>query len=172
MAFLLLLLLAAIALIITLVGYLLTPKPQTRSQRVAYQADYYVHPSRRAPVREPLAVRHARAVAYTTTDYVEESSTWLDMLQSMLVGRLGRRRVGEPTPWMGVTLVLLSVFLLGIFLMRTLMPNATLIGALSWPYTSTSSSSSNNTPDGPYTASKNLVRLSQLDAAQYNSPQE
>ena len=112
MAFLLLLLLAAIALVITLVGYLLTPRSQPRDQRAAYQADYYSTPgSRRVPVRsarQSLATRRARAaVAYTEC---VEQSTWLDMWQSLLSNRLFRQRPGEPTPWMGITLVLLSVF--------------------------------------------------------------
>jgi hypothetical protein len=71
----------------------------------------------------------------------------------------------------GITLVLLSVFLLGMFLIKTLMPNASLIGAMAWPYTS-ASTASNNTSNQVYRASKNLIRLSQLDPAQYNSTQE
>jgi hypothetical protein len=176
MAFLLLLLLAAIGLIITLVGYLLTPKSQSRDQRAAYSADpYSKRSSRRMParsVRQPVVARRTRtAVAYT--GYVEQSM-WLDMWQSLVTNRLFRRRRGEPTPWVGITLVLLAVFLLGMFLMRTLMPNATLIGGIAWPYASvsSSSSSSNNTSNQLYAASKNLIRLSQLDPAQYNTSQE
>ena len=176
MAFLLLLLLAAIGLIITLVGYLLSPKSQSRNQRAAYSADSYSkRSSRRVParsVRQPVVARRTRtAVAYT--DYVEQSM-WLDMWQSLVTNRLLRRRRGESTPWVGITLVLLAVFLLGMFLMRILMPNATLIGAIAWPYASvsSSSSSSNNASNQLYAASKNLIRLSQLDAAQYNTSQE
>ncbi len=123
-------------------------------------------------IRQPVVARRTRAaVAYT--DYVEQD-TWLDMWQSLVTPRLFRRRPGEPTPWVGITLVLLSVFLLGMFLMRTLMPNATLSAAIAWPYasTSTSSSSSNNTSNQLYAASKNLIRLSQVDPAQYNTTQE
>jgi len=73
-----------------------------------------------------------------------------------------------------MTLVLLAVSLVGLFLIRTVMPNATLIGAMVWSYasSSSSSSSSNNTSNQIYAASKNLVRLSQLDPAQYNTTQE
>ncbi len=176
MAFLLLLLLAAIALVITLVGYLLTPRAQSRNQRAAYSADAYSNrSSRRVPARstrQPVVARRTRtAVAYT--GYVEQSM-WLDMWQTLVTHRLFRRRPGEPTPWVGITFVLLSVFLLGMFLIKTVMPNATLIGAMAWSYASanTSSSSSNNTSNQVYTASKNLIRLGQLDPAQYNSTQE
>ncbi|MFL5656092.1 MAG: C39 family peptidase [Ktedonobacteraceae bacterium] len=171
MPFLLLLLLAAIGLVITLVGYLLTPKTQLqpRNQRTAYQAGYDVNRSGRR-VREPVTTRNVRYVAAFT----EESTwTWADMWQSLSISRVFRRRLGEPNPWLGITLILVSVFLLGMFILRTLMPNATLIGALSWPLASPNSSSQSHSPqEGPYTASQSLVRLSQLDPSQYNSTQE
>src|SRR5439155_3416161 len=94
--------------------------------------------------------------------------------QSLLVSRVFKRRRGEPTPWMGITLILLSVFLLGVFLLRTLMPNALLIGAISWPYTPSTSSQSqpSQSTQAQYAATQSLVRISQLDPAQYNSTQE
>src|SRR5437868_8096862 len=59
------------------------------------------------------------------------------------------------------------------FMLRTLLPNATLIGALSWPLASSNSTSQSNSPqERTYTATRSLVRLSQLDPAQYNSTQE
>src|SRR5436309_3760049 len=169
MPFLLLLLLAAIGLVITLVGYLLTPKTQfqPRNRRAAYRTDYYANRSGRR-VREPVTTRNVRYVAAYT-----EESTWADMWQSLSISRVFRRRLGEPTPWLGITLILVSVFLLGMFLLRTIMPNATLICALSWPLASPSSASqSHSARIGPYTASQSLVRLSQLDQGQYNSTQE
>src|SRR5438876_4591256 len=174
MPFLLLLLLAAIGLVITLVGYLLTPKTQLqpRNRRTAYQAGYDVSRGGRR-VREPITTRNVRYVSA----YTEESTwTWAEVWQSLSISRVFKRRLGEPTPWLGITLILVSVFLLGMFMLRTLMPNATLIGALSWPLSSSnptsSQSQSNSSQDGPYTASKSLVRLSHLDPGQYNSNQE
>src|SRR6266566_7601357 len=171
MPFLLLMLLAAIGLIITLVGYLLTPKTQIqpRNRRTGYRTDYYANRGGRG-VREPLAARNVRYVAA----YTEESTwTWADVWQSLSISRVFRRRLGEPTPWLGITLILVSVFLLGMFMLRTLMPNATLIGALSWPLASSNSTSQSNSPhEGTYTATRSLVRLGQLDPGQYNSTQE
>jgi len=171
MPFLLLMLLAAIGLIITLTGYLLTPKSQLRprNQRAVYPAGYYVNRAGRR-AREPLSARNVRFVAV----YSEESTwTWADVWQSLSISRVFRRRLGEPTPWLGLTLILVSVFLLGMFILKTLMPNATLIGALSWPLASSNSSSqSNSSQQAQYTASKSLVHLSQLDPGQYNSTQE
>src|SRR5439155_7091958 len=163
MPFLLLLLLAAIGLVITLAGYLLTPRNQLRprNQRTPYQTDYYTNRvGRRA--RAPIAARNVRYVAV----YSEESTwTWVDVWQSLSISRVFKRRLGEPAPWLGITLILVSVFLLGMFMLKTLMPNATLIGALSWPLASSNSTSQSKSPpqEGPYTASRSLVRLSQLD---------
>src|SRR6266550_2671673 len=171
MPFLLLMLLAAIGLIITLIGYLLTPKTQvhSRNQRTGYRTDYYANRGGRR-VREPLAARNVRYVAA----YTEESTwTWADVWQSLSISRVFRRRLGEPAPWLGITLILVSVFLLGMVMLRTLMPNATLIGALSWPLASSNSTSQSNSPQqASYTATKSLVRLGQLDPGQYNSTQE
>ncbi len=171
MPFLLLLLLAAIGLVITLAGYLLTPRNQLRprNQRTPYQTDYYANRvGRRA--RAPIAARNVRYVAV----YSEESTwTWADVWQSLSISRVFRRRLDEPAPWLGITLILVSVFLLGMVMLRTLMPNATLIGALSWPLASSNSTSQSNSPqEGTYTATRSLVRLGQLDPGQYNSTQE
>ena len=171
MPFLLLLLLAAIGLVITLAGYLLTPRNQLRprNQRTPYQTDYHVNRGGRR-ARAPVAARNVRYVAV----YTEESTwTWADVWQSLSISRVFRRRLGEPTPWLGITLILVSVFLLGMFMLRTLMPNATLIGALSWPLASSNSTSQSNSPqERTYTATRSLVRLGQLDPGQYNSTQE
>src|SRR5437763_17022545 len=77
MPFLLLLLLAAIGLVITLAGYLLTPRNQLRplNQRTPYQTDYYVNRGGRR-ARAPIAARNVRYVAV----YSEESTwTWADV---------------------------------------------------------------------------------------------
>lgn len=187
MPFLLLILLAAISLIITLVGYLFTSttQPRTRNQQTAHHVHSYGNQSRRRVVRELPGTRREvvhpeyrssggrepaathRVVAFT------EQSTWVNVWQSLFIIPLFRqRRRGEPTPWIGIGLVLLSVFLLGLFLLRTLMPNATLIGAVMWPSTLNSSQSRANAPEPIYTASQALVRISQLDPAQYGSSHE
>lgn len=171
MPLLLLMLLAVISLIIILVGFILSNNQtqQVRRQRSAYQASYYVDRSRRR-LREPESVRTSRMVEYT------EQPSLFDFWQSLAVHRIFNRRINEPTPWMGITLVLVSVFLLCIFLLKTLMPGTLLVGAISWPYTSTSSTQSStqqNSPAEPFiSASRALIRLSQLDPNQYNTNAE
>ena len=164
----LLMLLAVISIVITLVGFILSHSQtkQVRKQQTAYQAAYYVDRSWRR-VLQPL--RTSRVIEYT------EQRNIFDLWQSLAVHRIFNRRAGEPTPWMGIILVLVSVFLLGIFLLKSLLPGTALIGAFDWPNVSTSTQSSThqNTPAEPYIgASRALIRLSQLDPAQYNSNAE
>jgi len=73
---------------------------------------------------------------------------------------------------MGILLVLLSVFLLFMYLMRMVMPNTMMIGALGWPSLQSSSSQQNTPKEPTYAASQALLRISQLDPNQYNSNQE
>ena len=168
MPLLLLMLLAVISIVITLIGFILSHSQtqQVQKQQTAYQAVYFVDRSGRR-VLQPL--RASRAIEYT------EQRNLFDLWQSLAVHRVFNRRAGEPTPWMGIVLILVSVFLLGIFLLRSLLPGTSLIGAFEWPYTSTSTqtSSHHNSPAAPYIgASRALIRLSQLDPAQYNSTAE
>ncbi len=168
MPLLLLMLLAVISIVITLVGFILSHSQtqQVQKQLTAYQAVYLVDRSGRR-VLQPL--RASRVIEYT------EQRNLFDLWQSLAVHRVFHPRAGEPTPWMGIVLILVSVFLLGIFLLRTLLPGTSLIGAFDWPYTSTSTqtSSQHNSPAAPYIgASRALIRLSQLDPAQYNSTAE
>jgi hypothetical protein len=110
MPLLLLMLLATVALFITLIGYLLTSKNQAQShhQRTAYQGDYYVNRGMRrvGRVGEPLAT--PRVVAYT------EQSLWAGVWQSLAVSaeRMFKRRAGEPAPWLGIIIILVSLFIL------------------------------------------------------------
>ena len=168
MPLLLLMLLAVISIVITLVGFILSHSQtqQVQKQQTAYQAVYFVDRSGRR-VLQPL--RASRVIEYT------EQRNLFDLWQSLAVHRVFNRRAGEPTPWMGIVLILVSVFLLGIFLLRSLLPGTSLIGAFDWTYTSTSTqtSSHHNSPAAPYIgASRALIRLSQLDPAQYNSTAE
>ncbi len=168
MPLLLLMLLAVISIVITLVGFILSHSQtqQVQKQQTAYRAVYFVDRSGRR-VLQPL--RASRVIEYT------EQRNLFDLWQSLAVHRVFNRRAGEPTPWMGIVLILVSVFLLGIFLLRSLLPGTSLIGAFDWTYTLTSSqtSSHHNSPAVPYIgASRALIRLSQLDPAQYNSTAE
>lgn len=171
MPLLLLMLLAVVSLIIILVGFILSNNQieQVPRQRTTYRTPYYVDRSARR-FREPMRASRVQVVEYT------EQRNLIDFWQSLAVHRIFNRRIGEPTPWMGITLILLSVFLLCIFLLKTILPSTSLVGAMSWldspSTTSSQSTSQQNSPAQQYPyigASRALVRLSQLDPGQYNS---
>ncbi len=174
MIFILLVLLAGVALIITLVGYLLTARPRPRDPRprAAYPADRYVARSRRrTPSLELDITRQRYAARSRYAAYIEQQATWSDIWQYLVSSRFLRRRNNGPTPWLGITLVLLSIFLLGIFVLQTFMPNATLTGAVDWPY-NPPTQTNKPAPAPVYAATSALLRLSQLDPAQYASSSE
>ncbi len=168
MPLLLLMLLAVISIVIILVGFILTHSQTqpVRKQQISYRAAYYVDRSGRRVLQH---LPSTRVVEYT------EQRNIFDLWQSLAVHRIFNRRVGEPTPWMGITLILISVFLLGMFLLRSIFPSTSIIGAIEWPLASTTNKSTpHQTPPAlPLIgASRALVRLSQLDPAQYNSSAE
>jgi hypothetical protein len=169
MPLLLLMLLAVISIVITLVGFILTHSQTqpVRKQQIAYRAAYYIDRRGRRVLQPQYSTR---VIEYT------EQRNLFDLWQSLAIHRVFNRRAGEPTPWMGITLILLSVFLLGIFLLRTMLPSAALLGAVEWPGTTTTTTQTTSRQNSPLMnyigASKALVRLSQLDPAQYNSSAE
>lgn len=168
--------LAVIAFAIIVVGYLLSSQQKTQVRRKqteypeSYSVDRVIRRASRPVMRQPLlrqSVQVRQVVEYS------EQRTWPVLWQSLSVNRIFKRRRGEPTPWLGIFLILVSCYLLFIFLLRMVMPNATLIGAFSWPTTQSSNSSSQQTsPQIPYAASAALARLSQLDPNQYSSNSE
>lgn len=184
MPFVMLMLLAAIALVTIVAGFLLSNKSQVHKEQddYDYRSSYsgnrtlsrgrgsqvVMRQSRQSMVRQPArTMRSQQAIEFS------DGPAIFDVWQSLSVNRIFKRRPGEPTPWLGLLLVLLSVFLLFMFLMRLVMPNTMLIGALSWsPLQPTTNQQQQPAQTPSYAASKALVRIGQLDAAQYNSSGE
>lgn len=184
MPFVMLMLLAAVALFTIVAGFLLSNKSRVHKEqddydyRSSYSANrtlsrgrssqMVMRQSRQSMVRQPArTIRPQQAIGFS------DGPAIFDVWQSLSVNRIFRRRPGEPTPWLGLLLVLLSVFLLFMFLMRLVMPNTMLIGALSWSPLQPTTSQQQQSPQTPtYAASKALVRIGQLDPAQYNSSGE
>jgi Peptidase_C39 like family len=158
----LLLALLAICLVVIVLGYFLSLRThsQERDQYTAYSVDRSIQ-----PYRVPLRTR--RSVTGTAL------STRADFSPFGGVGRILRPRLDEPTSLMGLGLVLVTLLLLGMLLLRTLLPNVGLIAA-TLPFTQAAPTAqpTPNPLQGASDASQKLVRLSQLDPGQYNSSQE
>ncbi len=176
----LLLTILAVSLSVTLVGFFLSSKPQGRqgrSEQTVYRAISYSErqSGRRLQVTDPLRTR--RIAAYTEQPSLWRSGRdWAGALQPSQIGRIFGKPSSDPTSWIGIILVLVSVFLLGLFVLRSLLPSAGL-SAMGWSgnlSTSASSSSNNSSTSvqAHYQASQALVRLGQVDPAQYNSTQD
>ena len=190
MTFLLLTMLA-IAVIVTMIGFFLTTKSPVRDQAPQY---IVARGSRRVVdpfpwhgerMLEPVPSRRRRAVdsmpasqrrlveslpvragrlssgnGMSGARYLPMSTTW---------GRINLRQKGEPLPWSIITIGLISIFILGLYTLHFVLPHQALISLLTF---------NQNTPANaqkPQTftqATQNLVRISQLDPAQYNSTQE
>jgi predicted double-glycine peptidase len=88
---------------------------------------------------------------------------------SAIWGRINVRQKGEPLPWSIITIGLISIFILGLYTLNFVLPHHALISLL---FFNQSVSADPPKPQPVFQASQNLVRISQLDPAQYNSQQE
>ncbi len=172
MAFMLVLF-AAIALIIIFIGLYLTNKTSAqtqgqirrqRSSSVSVRVDRF---QRRSDFAVPYYPRRYATYAEPAGD------SWSNFWQLFALNRLIKRRVSDPTPWLGIVLIMLVCFWMGILLLRTIAPNASLAAIVFGQQPAQSSSSgSDNSPSPLYHASQALLRIGQLDPAQYVSQQQ
>jgi len=166
-----LVLLAAIALIITFVGLFLSSRTLTQTQgqlRSPYSVS--VGLDRRQRQTDAIVPYRARRVAAYNV-YAEPAGwSWSYFWQLFAVNRLLKPRARDATPWLGIVMILLVLFSMGILLLNTIAPSVTL-AAFGWgSATHTSSSSTQNVPQ--YSVSQDVVRVGQLDPAQYTSQQQ
>lgn len=179
--FILLLTLLAVALVITVAGLLLSPRNHASNSREMYYAGRGV---RRTTVGMNRQMRVRRSQVEI------ERRAWANILTSFNVGSIfGSRRVGTvgsgvvQTPWLGILLVLLAVFASGVYALNHLLPNSAMVIGQTWPDAAaatpvvqapggTSTQSAASLFPGLVGASKALLRISQLDPAQYNSSQD
>ena len=171
----LLLALLAFAIIITLAGLWLSPRKSAPPSRgVSYAGQM----NARRPVRRTHTVGENRRMSVRRSTMEVERRAWTDILSSLNVSRLfAQQKKLRDTPWLGIVLILITLFVFGVYFLRTVFPNPTLIALMPDGSTTTGSNSTSGTSKSSVTqvftgASKALVRVSQLDPAQYNSPQE
>jgi len=96
-----------------------------------------------------------RLARYLSASAVLEQLTW--------------RRKGESVPLSVFVIGLVSVFILGIYALNFVLPHQALINLITFNLNNPAKTT--NLPSN-FSASQNLMRLSQLDPAQYNSTQE
>lgn len=165
----LLLTLLAIALTITVAGLLLSLKTSlSHQQEVSYIA-------RDSVVRRTGMNRQRRIKRSVTRT---ERRSWNGIFPSINLGAIFGIRAGAQTPWLGILLILLALFGFSFFSLRSLVFDTGVLVPSAWPDAAVASTPVASTSSAmqmlPETsgASKSLVRLSQLDPAQYSSQQE
>jgi hypothetical protein len=108
-----------------------------------------------------------------------EKRSWADVLASFNMGSMFRgSAAGKPTPWGGVILILLALFGFSMFMLHTLMLNPVSFLNLSASGVSPlqATTHQDQAPASPFAslsgASKALIRVNQLDPAQYANPKD
>jgi hypothetical protein len=173
----LLVMLLAISLVFVVAGLLLSCKPQVGNQRAVpaprmgqrvVVVDSIPPPTRSVvqskqlvPRRSSLGLeRYARATVATP----------------ILIDRgFDQIQTGKPVPWMRMIIGIVAIFLFGLYSLNFLIPHHTNWNMLMWygSVPSTAQSSTQSSQFNPqFNASKSLVRLGQVDPAQYTSNQE
>ncbi len=190
MVFLLLTLLV-FAVIVTMTGFFLTTKSPVRDQVPEYLGARRSRrivdssPWGRERMLEPVPLRRRRVIdsmpiyerrvveslpvragRFTTGNGIP-AARYLPM--SAIWGRINVRQKGEPLPWSIITIGLISIFILGLYTFSFVYPHDVLI---SLPWFNQNTSANSPKPQPVNQASQNLVRISQLDPAQYTSSQE
>ena len=178
----------AIALCFIFAGLLLSPRssePTARDVSYAARGGTGMRASARPGVRRTVPLRTRQmAGGRASRSYKREleRSPWSNFLSTTNIGRVFRIRPGDKTPWLGLTLILVALFIVGLILLRSLLPDSMIVGA-TWPDVAVSASppasstvAKNSSPDNPFArlsgASGALIRLPQLDTAQYNSQKD
>ena len=162
---LLLIMLLAVALIVTMIGFLLSPKPQVRGQRPSSYS--YVRNRRRVynPVdTEPLRTRRYSIEA--------EPRAAFSLSIPAIWERTTEGGMAQPLPWKVIVIGLVSIFVLGLYSLNLLLPHPALFGQAWFFQGNPPAPQQNPAPDPLFHTSQNLVRISQLDPAQYSSSQE
>jgi hypothetical protein len=158
----------AVALVVTLVGLFLSSKNRAGGEPAAYHIERGEYRSTE-PIRVRAGMVYRTGKPVSSRVLARSTSTTIPMLFDR-----GWRSDGS-TSLTVIIVGLVSVFVLGLYMLLHLLPSHALIGFVPFygDTSTTASSGSNQTTSQPrYAASEALLRLSQLDRGQYNGAAE
>jgi predicted double-glycine peptidase len=175
----LLLALFAISIAVIAIGFFLSYKPQAQHSRAVYS---FPRDGRRgiettpAPIRARRVAEMGRAGTRTrqwTMELAPRRSAASVSLSETL-GHLFGGRGREPKPLVVTMVGLVAVFVLGLYALTILLPRSAIIGSIFFYGQVPPASASQNAPanNPQFNATQALIRISQLDPAQYSSTQE
>ncbi|MEO6889321.1 MAG: cysteine peptidase family C39 domain-containing protein [Ktedonobacteraceae bacterium] len=161
----LLIILLAVSLTFIVAGYLLSSRPATYNQRAASYDERGVRRSSRPgasahrSMEQPIASRRA-SIALSAT------------AMSMAAQAPGVRRSSRQPSWKIMTIGLVSSIILGLYLLNLLLPQHGFLGYYLFDTAPAATPATQNQASSPVYHAFQITRISQLDPAQYNSPQE
>jgi hypothetical protein len=156
-----------------LTGLFLSLKPRARRQRdvpAVRQARRIVF--EQAPARTRYVMGSERSQAYRFPMETERYAGVATSIPLTLERDFGRRQADKAVPWTVVMIGLVSIFVLGLFIMNNLLPHPALWSFVSFDGNAPAATPQSQQTTSQYNATQSLVRLGQLDPAQYASPQE
>ncbi|MDQ6660422.1 MAG: hypothetical protein M3Z24_05595 [Chloroflexota bacterium] len=163
-----------VSLVMIIAGFVLSHRTHHHDeQETSYEDERYSTPRRASSVPARASRSMRPAASFQSSQVIEdiEPRSFTQFMQILSGRRLFGQRKNEPTSWIGIVLILVAIFVGGTFLLNLVLPSAHLGSALFWTgFASSSSNQQSQSSNAP--PATNLTRLSQLDPAQYNSPQE
>jgi hypothetical protein len=164
--------LLTLALLVTMAGFFLSFKSQSHEAPATYARP---RPRQRYPDTEPVRnPRYRRSTDYrqpATTQVIPRAARVMTLSTPGFSLSLGRRGPGERIPWPYAIIALVSIFILGLFAFNAVFPRNAIL-APTWFANSSVQPTQPPSPPQFSGASKTLLRISQLDPAEYNSPQD
>jgi len=159
--------LLAFALLVTLAGFFLSFKPQSRGAATA-NTSVRRHTLDTEPILNP---RYRRPV---TTQAIPRAARVMTLSTPAFGLSLGRRGPGERIPWPYFIIGLVSIFVVGLFAFNAVFPRNAILVPTWFANSAQAQQTQQKSAPSPqfYGASKALKRISQLDSAQYNSTQD
>ena len=168
----LLVILLAISLVIVVAGLLLSYKPYMRSQRIVPVTSMgrRVIVVESIPVRTRSVVQSERLNARRVPMEIERYTGVTSAIPIQLESGIGRNQANKLMSW-PVIISLVAIFLFGLYSLNFLFPHHAVWSLVMFSDNPPSTSqSSQHTPQ--FKATQSLVRLGQVDPAQYASNQE
>ena len=160
-----------VALLVTCAGFFLSFKSQGDAQQTT-MVRVRPRPGQRVPEQRRRVTGMARGMQGVQGVRLVGSRSNPALAISSPGGRVrvGRRQAGEPVPWSVVVVGVSSAFVLALFLFHMVMPHSAIFNlTLFSDHSAQSQSTPPANPPKLYGASQNVVRINQLDPAQYYS---
>ena len=195
----LLITLSTFAIVVTVTGFFLSSKTRVHNQRAGYTiapaSRRFIGPDSRRSVAEagplrrrqvvdaaPFYERHVAEAASVTRQhtpvplrshrYAIDTPSRAARSSSIpaSVGPLGVRQAGEPVNWQAIAIGLVCIFIFGLFTLNFVLPHRALSSFVL--FNQDVATAPPQKPAPTYQVAQHLVRIGQLDPAQYASSQE